>query len=129
MSQCLFEENHKNIKNLYSHYLRCHQKEYNTCKKYEWYCRNNTSILFMNEAKKQKHLEKCQYCKNAASKEGNKIPDISTYGHEIIESKMPKEKIEIKFPIFDFDKYKRDVKKEKKDDFKDAIEKEKNILY
>jgi len=127
MEVCIFNKNHKMKKSLLSHYSKCHQKEYKEIQDKGWYCKENTSNIFKDQLHKDKHDENCNFCKKGKVNE-----DISINGHEEIERKMSEPKKQIQFPIFDFDKYIKKVDKKyylKKEDFKNEIDEEKNILY
>ena len=131
MEVCVFDKNHKMKKSVLMHYLKCHKDEYQNCKANKWYCEENTFIIFPNKELKDKHDEKCEFCK----KKKNNInitffDEISVYGHEVIEAKVPKPKKEVNFPVFDFDKYIiKDKSSIKLNDLDSFIEQEKNILY
>ena len=110
------------------HYINCHLKEYKKCRKNDWYCKGNNSKLFKNEEQKEKHKKKCIYCQK--SKENKNENDISEFGLNIIKEKLPKEKRNFDFPIFNYDNY---INKEKDNyikgnDILDDIEGEKNIF-
>ena len=128
MEVCVFDKNHKMKKSLFNHYIKSHLKKYNECRINGWYCIKNTLNLFINKEQKEKHDKKCTYCQKF--KENKNENDISEFGLKVIEEKLPKDKRNFVFPIFDFDAY---IKKEKdnyikENDFLDDIEEEKNIL-
>ena len=130
MEVCIFDKNHKMKKSLLMHYLRSHEVEYKRCQANKWYCEKNNLILFPNKEQKDKHDEKCLFCKSKKINNEISFDEISIYGHEAIESKMPKIKKEVKFPVFDFDKYiKKDISSINLNDLDSFIEQEKNILY
>ena len=130
MDVCVFNKHHIMKKSLLAHYLKCHINDYKRSKKNGWFCIKNTSKIFRNEEETEKHCKNCEFCQK--KNDVNYIEEVSTFGHEVIEKKMPKDKFEINFPKFDFDKYKRKVDESKyikNEDFLDYIDQEKNIFY
>ena len=134
MEVCVFDKNHKMKKSLLMHYLRSHPIEYKRCKLNKWYCEKNNLIIFPDKEQKDKHDEKCQFCKSKKNNDEKFFEEISEYGHEVIEAKMPKPKKEVNFPTFDFDKFiikdNSSIKLNELNDYlAPFIEPEKSILY
>ena len=129
MEVCIFDKNHKMKKSLLMHYLKIHPSHYQRCKANKWFCEKNPLILFPDKEQKDKHDKKCEVCKKKINNDETFFDEISVYGHKVLESKVPKPKKEVKFPVFDFDKYKKDISSINLNDLDSFIEQEKNILY
>ena len=129
MEVCVFNKNHKMKRSLLMHYLYSHRDEFQRCKANRWFCEKNPLIIFPDKEQKDKHDKKCEFCQKKINNDETSFDEISVYGHNVLESKVPKPKKEVKFPVFDFDKYKKDISSINLNDLDSFIEQEKNILY
>ena len=133
---CIFNKNHMiGNKSLENHYYRSHTEEYSKIMNNGWFCRdNNKSLIFLNQAEMDKHMNKCEICKNRCGliQDETTIQSISESTIEKIRKKLPKDKKRIDFPYFDFSKY--IIQDDKKlinldsELIKELIEEEKNMV-
>ena len=125
---CIFDKNHKMKTSLNSHYSKSHQKELLFAKRNKLYCENDPTNIFSCKEQKDKHDEKCPYCK---LKKNNfeKTIDEKSEDYSLIENKMEKPKKQVKFPVFKFDEYRKNISSFTLDYLDPFIEQEKYILY
>ena len=150
---CIFNKNHiignQTIEN---HYVNCHPEEFLNIKKNGFFCRAK-GIFFKTKSEMDKHLDNCSKCQLYLGKNQNKDKnndgkkenshdknedknkdntiDISIAGISMIKNKLPAPKKNIiKFPYFDFDKYKTGNKINNLDleIINSLIKEEKNII-
>ena len=127
--KCFFDNSHKIYPmKLMNHYLRHHNSEYLKYQDNKLICEKDQTKLFKNYAEKLKHECKCKDCRDKnkdyhenscefckilknEQKEDIKINDsleISVSGYDILEKKCKEEeKIDLKLPIFDLSRFKK----------------------